>query len=125
MENKELILHILEIAAKYAGHLIAIFCLIQIYFIYYIKRNEFFTDLRGKDIKWQLLEISAIAWYMLFPMLVVVNLFGLHVDSLVWGSMDFIYIANLGMKRADKYIESKYPKNEDSNNKKDKENETV
>jgi hypothetical protein len=123
MESKEFILHLLEVVAKYIGHIIAIICLLQIYVVYYIKRNEFFTSLRGKDLSWQLLEISAIAWYMLFPMLVVVNLFGLHVDAIIWGSMDFIYVANLGMKRADKYIESKYPKNEDKNNKEIKEDE--
>jgi len=101
---------IIEIFAKYTGHIIAIVCLFQIYLIYYTKRREFFTGLKGKDLTWQLLEISGIGWYMLFPMLVVADILGLHASSIVWGSMDFIYVANLGMKRLDKYIELKESK---------------
>lgn len=121
MEHKELI----ETVAKYLGHIIALICLAQIYIIYWIKRNEFLNSLRGKDLTWQLLEISGVGWYMLFPTLVIVSLLGLNVTTEVWASMDFIYTANLGFKRFDKYLEHKYPKNESPDNKENKKDETI
>lgn len=107
----------IEIVAKYLGHIIAIVCLVQIYIIYYVKRKEFFTDLRGKDTMWQLVEISAISWYILFPTLVVCSLLGVNVEGTVWGVMDSVYLFNLGAKRYDKYLDLKYGKNKDTENK--------
>lgn len=118
-----LTLEILEIIAKYLGHIIAFVCIVQIYIIYYIKRHEFFTDLRGKDLKWQLIEISAISWYILFPALVVVSILGIDINIKVWGAMDTVYLMNLGFKRYDTYLKHKYPLNERDINKKDNTNE--
>jgi hypothetical protein len=101
---------VIEIIAKYIGHIIAVASLVHLYLIYYSKRHEFFTDLRGKDLRWQLLEISAIGWYILFPMLVVVSLFGLNVTTEVWASMDFVYAMNLGLKKYEQYLGHKFNK---------------
>lgn len=116
---------IIETIAKYLGHIIAIVCILQIYVIYYIKRNEFFQGLRGRDLTWQLLEISGIGWYLLFPMLVVTDLFGLHADTKVWASMDTIYVANLGFKTFQKHLDLKHKSNEITDSQKNSKDEQI
>lgn len=90
--------------AREIGYGIALFCLLQIYIIGYIKRKEFFEDIKGRDGKWQLVEVSAILWYFLFPMVVIVNICGVEVEPSVWLSLDGIYVANLTAIKAGDYI---------------------
>lgn len=97
---------------SYLAYFIAISCLIQIYIIYFLQRNNIINDLRGKDSLWQLREISALLWLALFPTLAIVSVLGVNVSHEVWWSLDVCYFANLGSKNLDNYINTRYGKKE-------------
>jgi len=100
--------------ANYIAYFIAISCLIQIYAIYFLQRNNIINDLRGKDTWWQLRELSAIIWLALFPTLAIISVFGISVGEQVWWSLDLCYFANLGSKNLDNFIHTKYGKQQGS-----------
>lgn len=94
--------------SKLVGYVIAILALVQLFVIFFLERKKIIEDLRGKDLKWQFLELSGIAWLVLFPTVVICDLLGVHMDAFAWASMDFIYAAGIAGKGHAKLIEMKY-----------------
>lgn len=92
---------------------ICIACLVQLFFIFFVERVNIITDLRGKDKMWQFLELSGLAWLVIFPTVVVVSLFGIEVQTGVWGSLDAVYFMNLGGKIGHKWLDNKNPPKKD------------
>jgi amino acid transporter len=80
----------------------------------FFKRREFLSDLRGSDKRWQLVEYAAIVWAILFPTVVICDIFGIKINAEVWLSLDSLFIANLSKKSFDKYVEHKYSKQSNS-----------
>jgi TRAP-type uncharacterized transport system fused permease subunit len=90
-----------------SGYVLAVFSLVVLYTMYYINRKQVLTDLRGKDLLWQFVELTAIVWLILLPVMVVCDLLGVHASAAVWTSMDAIYLINVGGKVTSKYFESR------------------
>lgn len=97
-----------QIVGVYIGYIIGIYSLLLLFIIYFKERKNIITDLRGKDLIWQLRELSAIGWLILFPSLAVCDMLGYKADSQVWWSLDLCYMANLGSKNLDHFIDKKY-----------------
>lgn len=93
------------------GYILCVIALIKLTLIFFLERKTIIEDLRGKDKKWQFIELAGIIWLVLFPCVVVSSLFGLHVPTEAWITMDAIYFMNLGGKTADKWIASKTGQN--------------
>jgi len=89
------------------GYALALFSLGALYSMMFLHRKNVLADLRGKDLTWQILELSAIIWMVLMPMMVVCDLLGVHASTAVWTSMDAIYLINVGGKVTSKYFESR------------------
>jgi hypothetical protein len=117
---EQIISYINEIGVvKLIGYLLGIIALIQIFIIFFVLRKNIIIDLRGKDLFWQLKELSAIIWLILFPILCIADIMGAQASDHVWTTFDFIYIANLGSSNLDNYINKKFSGNlkENINNK--------
>jgi len=82
----------------FIGYILALMNPIIIYIIYFRHRKEVMQDLRGKDGRWQPMELSAVTWLIIFPTLIACDLLGVHAHPLVWSSMDVIYLVNVGGK---------------------------
>lgn len=91
------------------GYALALFSLGVLYSMMFLHRKTVLADLRGKDLMWQILELSAIIWMILMPTMVVCDLLGVHASTAVWTSMDAIYLINVGGKITSKYFESRKP----------------
>jgi hypothetical protein len=104
---------ILNDAPLLLAYLICIACLVQLFMIFFVERVNIITDLRGKDKMWQFLELSGLAWLVIFPTVVVTSLFGIEVQTGVWASLDAVYFMNLGGKMGTKWLDSKNPPSKD------------
>lgn len=91
------------------GYSLALFSLGALYSMMFLHRRNVLADLRGKDMTWQILELSAIVWMVLMPTMVVCDLLGLHATTEAWTSMDAIYLINVGGKVTSKYFEARKP----------------
>lgn len=91
------------------GYALAIFSIVALYSMMFMHRKNVLLDLRGEDGRWQFVELTAIIWMILMPMMVVCDLLGLHASTAVWTSMDAIYLINVGGKLTSKYFESRKP----------------
>lgn len=89
------------------GYLLAIVSLTMLYGMMFLNRKPVMEDLRGKDKMWQFVELTAIIWMLLMPMMVVCDLLGVHASNSVWTSMDAIYLINVGGKVTSKYFDSR------------------
>jgi hypothetical protein len=87
------------------GYLLAIVSLAMLYGMMFLNRKPVMEDLRGKDKMWQFVELTAIIWMLLMPMMVVCDLLGVHASNSVWTSMDAIYLINVGGKVTSKYFD--------------------
>lgn len=87
------------------GYTLAVGSLVLLYSIYFIHRGNVMQDLRGKDRMWQIIELSAVAWLILMPMMVVCDLLGVEANTQVWTSLDVIYMVNVGGKM---YLANKF-----------------
>jgi uncharacterized membrane protein len=95
--------------APILGYVLCIVSLFQLALIFFFERKNIMTDLRGKDRIWQFLELSGIVWLVLFPCTIVSSLFGLHVPTEAWVTLDAVYFMNLGGKMGHKWIDAKTP----------------
>jgi hypothetical protein len=89
------------------GYGLAVFSLIMLYLMMFVHKNHVLEDLRGPDKMWQFIELTAIIWMILMPMMVVCDLLGVHATNSVWTSMDAIYLINVGGKVTSKYFDSR------------------
>jgi hypothetical protein len=105
---QEFLQHLMDNGPRFIGFVLAIIALIQLFVIFFVNRKNITTDLRGKDLTWQFAELSGIAWLVLFPVLVVCDLFGVQAAPVVWASMDTIYLINVMGRSANKFIETKF-----------------
>lgn len=86
------------------AYAICIACLVQLFFIFFIERKDIRVGLKGADKMWQFLELSGIAWLVLFPTTVIcsiiITMAGLDVqiDMGVWTTLDAVYFINVGGK---------------------------
>lgn len=92
------------------GYGLAVFSLFALYVMMFQRRNQVLSDLIGEDGKWNFVELTAIIWMILMPMMVVCDLLGVHASTSVWTSMDAIYLINVGGKITSRYFESKREK---------------
>lgn len=99
---------------KLVGYGITIFSFIQIMMLAFLRRGEFLSDLRGIDSKWQLVEFAAVIWCIIFPTVIVVDILGVHIGPEIWLSLDALFMANLGKKSFDKYVEHRYKNKEET-----------
>lgn len=97
--------------AKLIGYLLGIIALIQIFIIFFVLRKNIISDIKGKDLIWQLKELSALSWLVLFPILCIADILGASASDHVWTSIDLIYIANLGSSNLDNYVNRRYSGN--------------
>lgn len=88
------------------AYIICIACLVQLFVIFFVERINIVTDLRGKDKMWQFLELSGLAWLVIFPCVIIASLFGLQVQTGVWASLDAIYFMNVGGKMGHKWLDN-------------------
>lgn len=104
--------HILsiDVLPKYIGYVITIFCLLQLFIFFFINRKHIAVDLRGRDLTWQFLELSAVVWLVLFPAAVVSEVFSNSLGSAAWSSLDAVYFMNVGGKLGMKYLENQSDK---------------
>lgn len=93
------------------GYILCIAALLKLTLIFFFERKNIIDDLRGKDKKWQFIELSGIVWLVLFPCVVISSLFGLHVPTEAWVTMDAVYFMNLGGKISNKWIDQKSQSN--------------
>jgi hypothetical protein len=80
------------------AYVIVIGMLISVTFVKFVMRKEVLPDLRGKDGRWQIIELSAVLWWLIFPTVIAVSLLGIDVATGVWSSLDTIYMINVGGK---------------------------
>lgn len=85
---------------------LALISLIQIWFILWVKRDEFFTGLKGKDGRWQFVELVGIAWLTLFPTVIVIAL--LRKDTEVWAAMEVVLFIAVAGKSYKQFIDAKF-----------------
>lgn len=98
---------------KLLAYAICIACLVQLFTIFFIHRKNIIEDLRGKDHMWQFIELSGIAWLVLFPCIVICSVLGVAIETGLWASMDTIYFMNLGGKIGYKWLENKKSNNDE------------
>lgn len=100
------------LASLTVGELIAwvlgIIGLFQIYIMFFFERKNIISGLKGKDLRWQFVELSGIVWLVMFPILLVASLLGNSLLPHEWLSIDFLYAANLGSRNLDNWIKNKY-----------------
>lgn len=92
------------------------FILIVVWKIGIIKRNkgELWDAIRGEDRKLQVQEIAILIWVIVFPILVLSELFlGLTVSSSVWYSMNGIFVALILGDLGTKYLGNKNNNNKE------------
>jgi hypothetical protein len=65
-------------------------------------------DLRGKDKIWQFLELSGIAWLVLFPIVIVADMLGNEVHEHTWSALEAIYFMNLTAKVGHRFMDGKF-----------------
>lgn len=85
---------------------LALISLIQIWAILWIKRDQFFTGLKGRDGRWQFVEIVGISWLTLFPTVIVIAL--LREDGEVWDAMEIVLFIAVAGKSAKHLIDAKF-----------------
>lgn len=91
---------------KLLAYFLCIICLVQLFFIFFIQREDIMKGLKGKDKMWQFLELSGIVWLVLFPIVVVCSLLGIAVESYLWTTLDAVYFMNLGGKMGNKWLDN-------------------
>lgn len=89
------------------GYALAILSLAMIYVMMFVNRKPVLEDLRGADGHWQILELSAILWMILMPVMVICDLLGVHASNSAWTTMDAIYLINVGGKVSTKYFNTR------------------
>jgi len=104
---------LLNDAPRLLAYVICIACLVQLFFIFYLERKDIVIGLKGKDLMWQFLELSGVAWLVLFPTVVIVSLLGVDVPVGAWTSMDAVYFMNLGGKISHKWMDNQATKDKD------------
>lgn len=92
---------------KLLAYIICIACLIQLFVIFYMNKGNIIKDLRGPDERWQFLELTGIAWLVIFPCVVICSLLGLEISGGAWASLDAIYFMNIGGKMGHKWLDNK------------------
>lgn len=92
---------------KLLAYIICLVCLIQLFAIFYSNKKDIVKELKGSDEKWQFLELTGIAWLVIFPCVVICSLLGLEVSVGVWASLDAIYFMNIGGKMGHKWLDNK------------------
>lgn len=92
---------------KLLAYALCIVSLLHLFIIFFSERKTINVDLRGKDKIWQLVELSGIVWLVMFPIVIVVSLLGIQVQTGVWISLDTIYFMNLGGKLGQQWLSTK------------------
>ena len=94
------------------AYVIALIALVQLFVIFFFNRNDILQGLKGKDMLWQFVELSGIVWIVIFPIVIIVDIFGIEVHSHTWTAMELVYFMNLGSKVSHKYLDKKFTKEE-------------
>lgn len=89
------------------GYVIAAGALVHLMIQTFIHRKGLAEGLRGEDGRWQFIEWAQLVWAVLFPTLVICDLYGLHASIHVWTSVDAVYLISVGGKVGSKYFESR------------------
>lgn len=83
--------------------------LLWFYILLYKRKKEIFEDLRGKDNRWQLIELATLMWLIFCPIFLVISVLGVEINPFVWGVLDSIFLISIGGKA---YMETRKPKND-------------
>ena len=94
-----------------AAYMICIAGLVQLFVIFFLQRNHIVADLRGKDLKWQFLELTGLMWLVIFPTTFIAATLGAHVSSDQWSALEAVYFMNVGGKIGHKWMDQRGTKN--------------
>lgn len=91
--------------------LLCILGLVQLFVIFHTNRGTIIPDLRGKDKMWQFIELTQIAWLVLFPVVIISGILlainGITIPAAIWASMDAVYFMSIGGKVGAQYLDNK------------------
>lgn len=84
---------------KYIGYFLGVVSLGLWYWLLFVKeRKNVLEQLKGEDLRWQVIELSGLMWLIIMPACVVADMLGAHIQNMVWGAMDTVYLINVGGK---------------------------
>lgn len=92
----------------YGVIIIALFCW---YGVMIWKRKEVFTDLRGKDLIWQFVELVAVFWLTFAPAAFASHLLGVSFGEDIWSFLELVFLIAVAGKSAEKIISSRFGNN--------------
>lgn len=90
------------------AYIIALASLVQLFIIFFVQRKDIMLSLKGEDGKWQFLELSGLVWLVIFPVVIIVDIFGIEVHDHTWSAMELVYFMNLSGKIGHRFLDKKF-----------------
>jgi hypothetical protein len=87
--------YITEHLSELIAYGIIFYMLVSVTWVKLFLREEVMADLRGPDKQWQIIELSAVMWWLIFPSVIAASMLGVDVPTGVWTSLDTVYGVNI------------------------------